>query len=310
MAGEEIERRRPAPTIAGMSGGSAGGSLTGDPADHLGPAGIATFVCAFLVLTAVFAAGSTAAGRHDESPVPIREIALAAPGSEAWKPLFFRSIDRHTRYEIRMDPAGRPAYRAVSDCGASLMRLALPDDLDLAQTPRLAWRWRIEQGLDVESEKTKSGDDFAARVYVLFEFDSKSAGLLERLERALGRRLFGLDMPGQTLNFVWASRAEVGEFWTSPYHANARLIAVASHSAEASRDGWRRTIVDLTDSARRLFDPPPRRRPYALALMVDADDVCGRAVAWFSDFRLLGPAPTHPQGASTALPASGAAEIP
>jgi hypothetical protein len=285
--------------------------VTGNRSDRpgfAGPAGFAIFVCAVLVLSATVAA--SAAERHAESPGSSREIRLAAPGSEAWKPLVFRSIERHTSYEIRMDPAGRPAYRAVSHCGASAMRLALPDDLDLAQTPRLAWRWRIEQGLDNEHEKTKSGDDFAARVYVLFEFDSSSSGPFERLEHALGRRLFGLDMPGQALNFVWASRTEVGQFWTSPYHANARLIAVASHSVEASRDGWRQTIVDLADSARRLFDPTPPRRPYALALMVDADDLCARAVAWFSDFRLLEPDPTRPQGADTALPASGADEIP
>jgi len=286
--------------------------VTGNPSARpgfAGPAGFAICVCALLVPSAIFAA--SAAERHDESPpVPSREIRLAAPGSEAWKPLLFRSIERHTSYQIRMDPAGRPAYRAVSDCGASAMRLALPDDLDLAQTPRLAWRWRIEQGLDNDREKTKSGDDFAARVYLLFEFDSKGAGPFERLERALGRRLFGLDMPGQALNFVWASRAEVGEFWTSPYHPKARLIAVASQSFEASREGWRQTIVDLTGTARRLFDKAPPRRPYALALMVDADDVCARAVAWFSDFRLLEPAPSHPQGAETALPASGEARIP
>ena len=313
MANEALEHRRPAPTIAGMSRGLAGGTWSGYPADHLssaGPTGIATFVGALLAFTAVVTASSPAAEGRDESPVPNREIPLAVPGSEAWKPLFFRSIQRHTSYEIGMDPAGRPAYRAVSDCGASAMHLALPEDLDLALTPRLAWRWRIEQGLDIEFEKTKSGDDFAARVYLLFEFDSKSAGPLERLEHALGRRLFGLEIPGQTLNFVWASRAEVGEVWTSPYHAHARLIAVASRSAEASRGGWRQTTVDLSDSARRLFDPPPAGRPYALALMVDADDVCARAVAWFSDFRLLGPVPTRPLGANTALPASGAAKIP
>ncbi len=45
-------------------------------------------------------------------------------------------------------------------------------------------------------------------------------------------------------------------------------------------------------------------------VMVDADDLCARAVAWFSDFRLLEPDPTRPQGADTALPASGADEIP
>lgn len=180
------------------------------------------------------------------------------------------------------------------------MRLGLPKDLSAEKTPKIAWRWRIEQPLDVPQEKTKAGDDFAARVYILFPFQPEAAGPFERLQRRIGRSLFGVEMPGKSLNYVFASRVAPGESWTSPYHGDARLIAVARASDAPRRsgdpseggkasEGWTEVIVDWTADAARLFSPAPGVAPYALAVMVDADSVCERAIAWFSDFRLVGP---------------------
>jgi hypothetical protein len=219
---------------------------------------------------------------------PLR-VALPSPGEAAWQPLLFRSIERATEYSVELDPSGRPAFRAQSRCGASAMRLALGEDLELGRTPRLAWRWRMERGIEVDREQTREGDDFAARVYVLFEFDPEAAGAFARFERAVGRRLFGVDLPGKTINYVWASKVKVGEVWTSPHHDDAQLVSVATDSAGASGADWQEVIVDLASDARNLHSPGSNRRPYALALMVDADDTCQEAIAWFSDFRLLGP---------------------
>lgn len=228
-------------------------------------------------------------------------VEIAPAGDAAWQPLEFRSIERHTNYEVRIDASGRSAFRAQSECGASAMSLLLPKDLDLTTTPRLAWRWRIERGLDITAETTRSGDDFAARVYVLFEFDADSAGPFERLERAVGRRLFGVDLPGKTINYVWASRVPVGQTWTSPHHDDAKLIAIATNSSGSDGGDWEEQVVDIEADARRLFSPGPSQQPYALALMVDADDTCSTAVAWFSDFRLLGPELTGPVAPSEPL---------
>ena len=126
-------------------------------------------------------------------------------------------------------------------------------------------------------------------------------GVLDRLQRQLGRSLFGVEMPGQTLNYVWSSRVPIGQSWTSPHHPDARLVAVATSrpaagQAEHGEVGevgevgeWSEIVVDWAADAKREFGDAPRAAPYALAIMVDADAVCGRAAAWFSDFRLLGP---------------------
>lgn len=245
--------------------------------------------------------GDSQSAPFEPSPA---EKALPLPGDAAWQSLRFRSIETPTRYEVRADPEGRPAFRAVSECGASALTVALPPDVDATRWPRLAWRWRVERGLDVAGEQTKAGDDFAARVYVMFRFDAERASTFERLQRGLGKRLFGVEMPGRTLNYVWTSRVPAGESWTSPYHEDARLVAVESSqrgeaatttAAAGPASRWRETIIDWSLDAKRLFSPPPGSQPYALGIMVDADNVCETAIAWFSDFRLLGPARAAPR---------------
>ncbi|HEB91181.1 MAG TPA: DUF3047 domain-containing protein [Deltaproteobacteria bacterium] len=217
-------------------------------------------------------------------------IPLPAPGDPAWQPLEFRSIERGTLYELERDPDGRPAYRAISRCGASAMLLPLPVDFDPLRTPRLAWRWRIERGLSIDDEKAGGTDDFAARVYVLYRFDPERASAWRRLQQRIGRRLFGAEAPGRTLSYVWSSRSPVGASWPSPRQPEAaRLVVLETGSDRTAARAWREEIVDLQADAERFFSPSPRQPAYALGLMTDADDVCREAVAWYSDFRLLGP---------------------
>ncbi|MFK7896517.1 MAG: DUF3047 domain-containing protein [Myxococcota bacterium] len=233
------------------------------------------------------------------APTPAQDIGseqgipLPAPGDPAWKPLLFRSIERPTRFEVRADPQGHPAFRAVSDCGASALLLQLPADFDLERTPRLAWRWRIEKGIEVKAEQTEDGDDFAARVYVLHGFDAERASPWQRMEHKMGRALFGAETPGETINYVWASQVPRGDSWTSPSRDEAKILALESNSWAGDAATWREAIVDLPRDSQKLFSPAPRKAPYAIGLMADADGICELAVAWFSDFRLLGPDPAH-----------------
>ncbi|MDH3212358.1 MAG: DUF3047 domain-containing protein, partial [Myxococcales bacterium] len=128
--------------------------------------------------TVALAVGLAAAEAAGADPV-----ALPAPGTGAWRPLAFRSVSRETTYTaVSID--GIAAVRADSDCAASALWLAL-DGIDLARTPRLAWRWRVEGSLDIPDERVASGDDFAARVYVLFRLDAARASMAERLRNRL-----------------------------------------------------------------------------------------------------------------------------
>jgi hypothetical protein len=196
----------------------------------------------------------------------------------------FRSVGRTTTYTpVTID--GIEAVRADSDCSASALWLPL-EDLDLDRTPRLGWRWRVDRGLVVPDERVAAGDDFAARVYVMFRLDPARATLGQRLRHRLGAALYGREPPGSALNFVWASRAEIGSTWTNPFADSAKMVVVET----GRHPGWRREEVDVRAWYQALFGvaPPP---VLGLAIMSDSDNTCQQARAAFADFRFLSGAP-------------------
>ena len=209
-----------------------------------------------------------------------QDVAIPAPGTEAWQPLSFPKIEQHTRYTPASED-GRPVLRAESDCSASGLLYPLRN-VDLAKTPLLRWRWRIDEALAAADERTKAGDDFAARVYVSFAFEPERASLLERATRRLASVVYGETLPGSSLAYVWTSREPVGARWPNAYTAAAHMIAAASGAPA----GWRDAEADLLADYQRSFSHPAPA-PLFLALMTDTDNRCLRARASYADFRFV-----------------------
>jgi len=219
-------------------------------------------------------------GSIAQRPAGADTISLPTPGSGDWRPLAFRGIANRTHYSIEtLD--GAQVTRAVSNCGASGLVLPL-GAIQIDQTPLLSWRWRVDRGLELDAEQSKAGDDFAARVYILFEFDPSRATGLQRLGHRLAKFFYGEDIPGSALNFVWTSRLPAGTLWDNPFESSAKMIALAS----GSTGGWRRETVDVIARYREFFDAPiPPLR--GLAIMSDSDNSCQRTEAHFADFKFM-----------------------
>jgi hypothetical protein len=213
-----------------------------------------------------------------------QERALPPPGGAGWQPLAFPKIERHTHY-APADEDGHAILRAESDCSASGLLHAL-EGVDLAETPILRWRWRVEEGLAPADERSRAGDDFAARVYVTFAFEPARAGLVERAARRMAAAVYGETLPGSSLNYVWSSREPVGARWPNPYAASSHMIVATSGAAA----GWQDVEVDLLADYMRAFSHAAPA-PLFLALMTDTDNRCLRARSSYADFRLT-PHPT------------------
>lgn len=210
------------------------------------------------------------------------ESLVPPPGRTGWQPLVFPRIPRTTRYTpVAID--GLEAVRAESDCAASALLHPLTD-VDLARTPHLRWQWKIERGLTVANERVKAGDDFAARVYLLFRFDAARATLAQRLRHRLGTMLYGEEVPGNALNYVWTSDEPAGARWQNPFSAEAEMIALG----RGPLTDWAAAEADVAADYRAAFghEPPPL---LALAVMTDADNTCQQAVAYYADFRFVTP---------------------
>jgi len=203
---------------------------------------------------------------------------LPPPGGEGWRPLAFPRVEKQTDYE-RLEFEGSPVLRAQAHCSASALLHAVPD-LDLARTPWLHWRWRVDRDLAPRDSRAKAGDDFAARVYVAFRFVPERASRWERVKRAALRLVYGAELPGSALNYVWSAGEPEGSTWTNPYAEPSRMISLGAGPAGA----WREARADVAADYRRVFaaEPPPIE---FVAVMSDADDGCGETLAWFADLR-------------------------
>ena len=210
--------------------------------------------------------------------VTVQTYLLPPPGGEGWRPLAFPRVDKQTAYEP-MEFEGSRVLRAQARCSASALLHAAPG-LELARTPWLRWRWRVDLDLPARDPRAKSGDDFAARVYVAFRFEPARASRWEQVKRSALRFVYGGEPPGSALNYVWSASEPEGGSWTSPYAAQSRMISLGAGPAGT----WREASVDVQADYRRVFgaEPPPVA---FVAVMSDADDGCAEALAWFADLR-------------------------
>jgi len=163
-----------------------------------------------------------------------------------------------TEYRL-LDEGSRTALRAVSNGTAS--GRYKPVRIDLRQTPLLHWQWRVDNLLEGVAEQSKPGDDYPARVYVVF-----SSGLLFWRTRAI--------------NYVWSSNQPVGTTWPNAFTGNARMVAVESGAERLGQ--WVTEQRNVAEDYRRLFGGEPGTVD-AVAIMTDTDNSGQRATAWYGD---------------------------
>ncbi|MFQ5605707.1 MAG: DUF3047 domain-containing protein [bacterium] len=130
---------------------------------------------------------------------------------------------------------------------------------------RLSWRWKVDNSLDNDTpQRTKKGDDYAARIYVVFEPHFVS-------------------WKTRAICYVWSASEPVGAIFKNPYTASVRHIVVESGKKNKSK--WvaekRNVLADYT----KLFGKAPEMIT-AVAIMVDTDNSHQRATAWFDDIVL------------------------
>lgn len=188
------------------------------------------------------------------------EIAVgrfAEEGLAGWEVKEFKGL---TRYRL-VEEEGRRVLLAEADGSAS--GLVKKIAFDPAEYRYLRWHWKIEKTVAQGDERTKAGDDYAARVYVIFP----------------GRFFWQT----RALNYIWANRLPAEGFVANAFTANAMLLAVRSGPDQAGQ--WLEENRDLVADYRRVFgsDPP---RAGAVAIMTDTDNTGGRARAWYGDISL------------------------
>lgn len=228
----------------------------------------------------VVAIGCLCLGLTADVPDALRVGAFSAQDSfqslpDGWAPISFAEIDATTTYDLVRSDSGT-VVRARSDGGAS--GLATERRIDLQEYPILEWRWKVEDVVEGGNARTKDGDDYAARLYVTFDYDD--LGLADRVKLTALRALGYDEIPTRALNYVWANRVDRYTILENAYTDWVMMVAVRSGGADAGT--WVHERQNVLADYRAAFggDPPPVN---GVAIMTDTDDTAGEATAYYGD---------------------------
>ena len=197
-----------------------------------------------------------------------------------WKPLTFPKISRHTTYKIEGE-SERFWVKAESDASASALIKEV--EIDPKAYPILRWSWKVENIIEKGDERKKEGDDYAARVYVNFRYDSRKASLWERTQYAVARTIYGSYPPKGTINYIWANKLPQGKVVDNVYTSRAKVVAVESGREKVGQ--WASEERNIYRDYIALFGEEPPQ-VIGVAIMTDTDNTQDKAVAYYGEIFL------------------------
>ncbi len=201
-------------------------------------------------------AESDSAKSSDTPPGIIEEF--AAGQFKGWNERVFEGT---TSYQpvIR---EGRTVLEATANSSASL--LFKQQTVDLGSTPILEWTWKITGtyaplASGQVDERSRAGDDFPARIYVVF-------------------RNGPLPRDALAVNYIWSSRAPIGSYWPNPYQKNAVMMVVDSGDSRAGQ--WVTHTRNVAEDFKQIFNKDISKLD-GYAVMVDGDNTGSATTSWF-----------------------------
>ena len=169
-----------------------------------------------------------------------------------WKPKTFVG---QTHYSP--EKKGRQNWiRATSTAAASGLFYKI--DYAPKDRPILKWSWKIDHILKKGDARTKEGDDYPARIYVVFPsfFFWKT----------------------KALNYIWANRLPKGEALPNSHTGNAIMIAVESGTQKTGQ--WLNEERNIYQDYKLYFGEEPPNVG-AIAIMTDTDNTGETASACY-----------------------------
>ena len=183
---------------------------------------------------------------QDSVSVPACEIIIddfAEGMKDAWNSKSFKGMTEYTW----VTEGDRAYVKAISKAAASGLYYMI--EYDTQQYPFITWQWKVDNIIASGDASRKSGDDYAARVYVVFP------------------SFFFWNT--RAINYIWANKLPKEEAIPNPFSGNSIMISVQSGWAETGR--WIKETRNVYEDYKRMFGKEPPKAG-AIALMTDTDN--------------------------------------
>jgi len=183
----------------------------------------------------------------------------------------------------------RTLYQLIPDENSSIIRacsensasgLVYAVDIDPHEYSTIEWRWKVDAAVEKGDLRKKKGDDYAARIYLTFDYDPSRLSFGERIKYALIKTFTNYDIPLRALNYVWANQADPGTIAPNPYTNWVYMVAIQSGNENAGT--WQIEMSNLLEDYRKAFGEEPMKIT-GVAIMTDSDDTKGAAKGYYGD---------------------------
>ncbi|NIO16497.1 MAG: DUF3047 domain-containing protein [Deltaproteobacteria bacterium] len=182
-----------------------------------------------------------------------------------WKPYHFANIEKHSTYTTGTD--GETTFlRLESDGSASA--IMWKDTFNVYEYPFARWRWKIEKVYEKGDARSKGGDDYPVRVYLIFK----------------KRVLFGLVSLPTSLNYVWANRSYDEKIIPNAYTERSMMVLLQEGGQKAGQ--WITEEVNIVQDYLRAFGKNPPETA-TIAIMNDSDNTKESSVSYIDFIEIL-----------------------
>lgn len=177
---------------------------------------------------------------------------------------------------------GAPIIIASSNSSISTVTTPLTADPEIFQF--IEWEWKIESVLPSGDMTEKDGDDFAARVYVTFDYDPSNLGFGARMKYRLYKTFTSFEIPLRSLNYVWGNEPdEIGATGPNPFSDWVQYVVVQSGNEKAGQ--WLTEKRNILEDYRMVYDEEPPAIS-GITIMTDSDNTGESTKAYFGKITL------------------------
>ena len=212
--------------------------------------------------------------------IEVGKFSMATVGDAlppGWKPLAFKKIEKHTTYTLVKDD-NTVVVKAVAEASASGLTREIK--INSKEYPIVQWRWKVMNILKKGDVHKKEGDDYPARIYITFEYDSSKLSFFEKAKYNTIKLLYGQYPPLAAINYIWESTAPVGTMVPNPYTDRVMMFVVESGPAKLNQ--WVDEERNIFEDYKKAFGQEPPIIS-GVAIMTDTDNTGESAVAYYGN---------------------------
>lgn len=188
------------------------------------------------------------------------------------------NADNLTEYRLVKRNDSTSVIKAVSSNAASSLIYGIT--INPGQYPQIEWSWKIKGVLEQGDLKRKRGDDYAARIYITFDYDKSRLSLGEKIKLWFLETFTSYEIPLRAINYIWANKAPVGTIAPNPFSDWVQMIAVQSGNGKAGT--WITEERNIVEDYKKAFGEEPGSIT-GVAIMTDTDNTGGTATGYYGD---------------------------